>query len=102
MEQELLEKVFEVVTNMQKEMMVLSTKVGNLETKVGNLETKVGGIETKINNLEFIVDTLKDLPKKVEENTKQLIEINSNIHYLWEDIKILDERLQKIEYSEIR
>ena len=81
MEQELLEKIFEVVTNMQKEMIRLSTKVDNLES---------------------IVNTLKDLPKKVEENTRQLIEINSNIRYLWEDIKILDERLQKIEYSEIR
>ena len=64
MKQELLEKIFEVVTNMQKEMILLSNKV--------------------------------------EENTKQLIEINSNIRYLWEDIKILEERLQKIEYSEIR
>lgn len=110
MEQELLQKVFEVVTNMQKEIGTISNKIDNVETKlsarIDEVETKLSAkIETltsRVDKLEATVDTLKDLPQEVRKINKQLIEINSNIRYLWEDFKILEERIQKKEYSEIR
>ena len=108
MEQELLQKVFEVVTNMQDEVRTLSNKIDNVEAKlssrIDDVEVKLSGriddVEAKlsgrIDKLETTVDTLKDLPENIKRINKQLIEINSNIRYLWEDFKILEEKVQKI------
>lgn len=133
MEQELLQKVFEVVTKLSTRIdevaLELSDKVETLTSRVDSIEiltsSRADSIETlisrvdsiemltssradsmetlisRVDSIETTVNTLKDLPKEVRKINKQLVEIDSNIRYLWEDFKMLEEKMQKKECSKI-
>ena len=112
MEQELLQKVFEVVTKLSTRIdevaLELSDKVETLTSRVDSIEiltsSRADSMETlisRVDSIETTVNTLKDLPKEIRKINKQLVEIDSNIRYLWENFKMLEEKMQKKECLKI-
>ena len=105
MEKELLEKIFKIVTGTDEKVDKQGQEIKSLRIQVNELSKRVEIQGQQIGELSKRVEIqgqqIGKLNRRVELHGKEIKkilneigEINSNIRYLWEDFKNLEERLE--------
>ena len=108
MERELLEKIIKIVTSTDEKVDKQGQEIKELRVQVDELSKQVEIHGKKIDELSKQVEIhgkkIDELNRKVEIHggkikriLNEIAEINSNIRYLWEDFKILEDRLERIQ-----
>ena len=91
MEKELLEKIFKIVTGTDEKVDKQGQEIKSLRIQVNELSKRVEIQGQQIGKLNRRVELHG---KEIKKILNEIGEINSNIRYLWEDFKNLEERLE--------
>ena len=81
------EKILDILTAMQSDMI-------ELKTKAISLETKVGGLETKIDSLEAGQKEIAHEVKAIREQTEDLVEFETEMRT---ELKNINKKLDTVQ-----